>query len=215
MISLLPSLALLASSVGADPTPLVPKFTPGEERSYTIRISGSMTGMAIAFNADVRMTVGEAKADGAFAGTLAAPSLDLNADGNPVPLEAIPSTNVVFDKFGLPTDFVGSLTEMPILVTIMAGYAPGKPFDVGGTFPIDWKTDSGTWKGEGKYVGPDEIDGRTVAMLQMKGRATLLDQPEGDLTINSRFDPEKGTLVNADGTIEIDGNRFEFTVTRK
>ena len=201
---------LLFSPV-VDKVDLSHNFTKGTNLAYNIKID--VTGDTnISASVLLKWTYGDKDEKGVK--TVVKPenlAVNINGEDHSEPLS---ETTFLLDQSGMPDSFSMDGPETLMVIAHVATFLPAKTLDAGESFTIDWKRDSATMKGTGKFEGMEKVDGKDLAKLSMK--VTL--SPKGDdsgvgtLDYVSYFDPATGHVQSAKGTGSVDSHEFKFSM---
>lgn len=210
------SLAIgLLSNFTSEKTNFVHKFEEGKTSTFEFNVTGSQSQGDVSIKALIDMQYG-AKVEKGTSLVLKAKELTMEFNGNSMnAAENMADQKFVLDETGMPDQIEMSDASAVIAMTMILAYLPAKELEVGQTFEINKTVGDVVYKGSGTYAGDEEQGGHAVAKLKVK--ATLGKTGEEDVPLEYVLLYDSGTnhVVKVDGTAEIEGGNFKFSLMRK
>lgn len=211
------SLALLSLFVvaaapvhgAADKVQLAHKYAKDEKDAYRVEFSMDEESGAFVIKGEFAITIAQVGDKGA--------DFELKITKLEGPMDATEPVTIKdrFDKNGMPASM--DVNTEAILLTLFAigNFLPGEEIEVGKGFDIDWKSgsDSITIKGKGTL---DSIKPGDDGTFKVKYDITVTpgSADAGIVSSTSTFATKNGRLQRSEGTVQIDGQKATYKVTR-
>lgn len=189
-------------------------FTKGQTVAYDLNFKGNGGQGEMEINAAFSILFGD-KADKGTNITLSPKSMKMKAGGQDIDQPGAGETKYILDEHGMPDTISMEGMEGIFVIPLVLSYLPNKELAVGDSFDIDWKKDTTTFKGTGKYEGTDKFNDKTFPKISIKAKLNPGGQGDGDIDYTILFDKDAGHVVMLKGKVDVDSQEFNFVLTRK
>lgn len=211
MIGKLALLCALMTAASADKVNFVHTFTKGDSIPYELEVKG---GESMEMSTSVNLVIGEKDSKGTNV-TVVPKSMKMQVSGQDIDQPEAKETKFLIDANGMPDKIdmheSGGFLTIPLILT----YLPSKELEVGESFNIDFKAGEATYKGTGKFEGVETVGEMSVAKLSVKSVLHVGEGPDGSLDFTVNYDPTAGRVLLAKGQIDMQDQKFSFTLTKK
>lgn len=122
--------------------------------------------------------------------------------GEPNDAQPFQPTVMKTDEHGMPLEPDVAGMQLIFVIHQLGGYLPNQKVEKDESFEINFQHGDSKLKGEGRFLGYEEIGGTKLARLKLTGRYTaVLAMPSLDLDLDSWFDPSLHRVTRVKGKL--------------
>lgn len=189
-------------------------FAKGQTLAYELKFDGHGVQGDMEIDAAFSILFGD-KADKGTNVTITPKSIKMKGGGQDIDQPSNGDTKYILDEHGMPNTVSMDGSEGIIVIPLVLSYLPNKELAVGETFDIDWKKDTTSFKGTGKYEGTDKVDEKSFPKITIKAKLNPGGQGDGDIEYAVYFDKEAGHIALLKGKVQVENQEFNFVLTKK